>query len=488
MAQALFTGTLWGSAKRSAVQSLLDKLTLDLKEQNLSSQDRDAALEELKVYGRDPRDADPIFTKEGITTLLGHAFDGSSDTTSRNALRCLANAMVLNPATKQFLFDLGYESKACAKLRNDSWDDEFLISRILLLATYIPGIDKAALITKHGLAGSVVTRLARHAEIPSSQVKQDPMEDMALAETLKLLFNLGHFCPEQRGELAPAIPSIVKMIQSRPLPAGKPLGPPFGPLVNALVDMDLQNENAKSALFPGDAPSKPVGRMIQILDSSLSSYSENEMEATIAPLVGVLGRIYEVAPEPEQQFMREKLLPAEEDREQVLGSSGSLPSRLLKNSTNPLAPELRKSISHLLFDLSGRDAMRFIENVGYGFASGFLFSNNIEIPEGVLGAAGTGSSGAAGTSSAGKDFNPITGQFLDSEKHSEMPPMTQEEKEREAERLFVLFERLKKTGIVDIQNPVEKAFQEGRFEELDDDYDEEKDKKQSGDGSEGKKA
>ena len=29
--------------------------------------------------------------------------------------------------------------------------------------------------------------------------------------------------------------------------------------------------------------------------------------------------------------------------------------------------------------------------------------------------------------------------------------------------------RLKRTGIIDVQNPVEQAFQEGRFEELDDD-------------------
>jgi hypothetical protein len=35
--------------------------------------------------------------------------------------------------------------------------------------------------------------------------------------------------------------------------------------------------------------------------------------------------------------------------------------------------------------------------------------------------------------------------------------------------------RLKKTGIVNIQNPVEKAFQEGRFEELSDDCVEELD-------------
>lgn len=56
--------------------------------------------------------------------------------------------------------------------------------------------------------------------------------------------------------------------------------------------------------------------------------------------------------------------------------------------------------------------------------------------------------------------------------------MTPEEQEREAERLFVLFERLKKTGVVDIQNPVEAAQQSGRFEEVDEESTEEKARRQ----------
>ena len=54
------------------------------------------------------------------------------------------------------------------------------------------------------------------------------------------------------------------------------------------------------------------------------------------------------------------------------------------------------------------------------------------------------------------------------EERVEMPEMTQEEKEREAERLFVLFERLKKTGVVNVRNPVEEAYRSGRIEELSD--------------------
>lgn len=39
--------------------------------------------------------------------------------------------------------------------------------------------------------------------------------------------------------------------------------------------------------------------------------------------------------------------------------------------------------------------------------------------------------------------------------------MTDEEKELEAEKLFVLFDRLEKTGMV--QNPIRKAIQEGKL-------------------------
>ncbi len=61
-------------------------------------------------------------------------------------------------------------------------------------------------------------------------------------------------------------------------------------------------------------------------------------------------------------------------------------------------------------------------------------------------------------------------RFFSEEPEDDGPEMTEEEKEREAERLFVLFERLKKTGVVDVVNPVEQAMREGRFEELPDDY------------------
>ncbi len=104
-------------------------------------------------------------------------------------------------------------------------------------------------------------------------------------------------------------------------------------------------------------------------------------------------------------------------------------------------------ISSLLFELSNKDAQKFVQNVGYGFASGFLFQHNVPIPENALEAWSTGSDGS--NTRASQDsrqdisgrVNPITGQLLEMEETIETEEMTQEEKEREAEKLFVLFER-----------------------------------------------
>ncbi|KAI6367642.1 hypothetical protein MCOR25_004864 [Pyricularia grisea] len=460
------SNTLAGTAKLSAVKGLLDRLTLDLKEHNLSSQERDAALEQLKVYGRDPRDADPIFTKEGISTLAAHSFDGSSDTTSRNALRCLANAMLLQPSCRQELVGLGYHIKACAKLASDSWDDEFLISRVLMLAANAGKIDHEALITQYGLAELVAARLESHADfLPDEGSSSNTMEAMALSETLKMMFAVLRFCPEHSARFTGAAGHILTLICQRPLPAESVLDPPFGSLINVLCNLDLKDETLRNTLFPEIDPCRVTNRLIHILDRTLSESKGSSMDdATITVLAGSLCIIFEVAPEPVRTSMQAKLLPADEDRNEVLGSTESLPSRLLKMMTNAMAPSSRKAISHLLFGLSDKDPAKFVEKVGYGYASGFLFEENIPVPQSALASEGT-----PGSTVQGRAVNPITGQFLDAEKLLDMPEMTQEDKEREAERLFVLFERLKKTGIIDVQNPVEKAFQEGRFEELEDD-------------------
>lgn len=95
-----------------------------------------------------------------------------------------------------------------------------------------------------------------------------------------------------------------------------------------------------------------------------------------------------------------------------------------------------------------------VDAIGYGYASGYLFSHNIPVPPNLQ------------NGGEREDINPITGQRLDAEPIPELSEMTDEEKEREAERLFVLFERMRNLG-VGVENPVRTAQQNGKFEELD---------------------
>jgi hypothetical protein len=225
----------------------------------------------------------------------------------------------------------------------------------------------------------------------------------------------------------------------------------------------------KDSLFPSMNPKGNSEHLINILDAAISHYKSTDLEQLAAPVITLIRKIYGIAPEGVKKYMEFLLLPTDAERNKPLGKSDTLSSRLLKLSTTATTPTLRTSISALMFELSGENSDKFVRNVGYGFAAGFLMSQNMPIPQSANEAFADTESGAA--------INPVTGQRLDTEQVDEGPPMTEEEKEQEAERLFVLFERLKKTGVVDVVNPVEQAMREGRFEELPDDYEEEKEGK-----------
>ena len=174
--------------------------------------------------------------------------------------------------------------------------------------------------------------------------------------------------------------------------------------------------------FP-KAPNINVDRLSEILEKSIKPYTDKELEELVSPLLTLIRKVYENAPKDVQRHMQRHLLPSDADREKVLGRTQSLPSRLLSLSTNPVTPQLRESISSLLFELSGKDARAFVQNVGYGFASGFLFQHNVPIPENALEAWSTidseGSNARASQVSkqnllAGR-VNPITGQLLEKE-------------------------------------------------------------------------
>lgn len=294
----------------------------------------------------------------------------------------------------------------------------------------------------------------------------------------------------------------------------------MGALVNSLINFEYEEGSEQTAfLFPKFDPKCNAERLVQLLDLAIRTYQEEDLEKELVPPLTLIRKIYEVAPGDIKTFLGQKLLPSDEDRKTPLGKNESLSSCLLRLSSSPIAPQLREAISNLLFDLSNKDAASFVQNVGYGFASGFLFQHNLPIPENALEAWSSSGNGEESTAKGSQDqeeweeqmrkmklVNPITGQLLEKETPHTGPEMTPAEKEREAERLMVLFERyassvlsvlsrlpfslapssygrygrqklmyvctrLKKNGVMTAEHPMRQMQQEGRFEELRDDDD-----------------
>ena len=274
---------------------------------------------------------------------------------------------------------------------------------------------------------------------------------MALCETLKLLFNLTQHYPDQGPKLSHCLTSLLEIIEKIHIPS-PPLQQPLTYLINALLNLDFAYvyDDPLSGASVENFRSH-VSRLVSILDQAVRQYQDEELERLAPPLLALLRKIFQLAPLNIQDLVKLRLLPSDLDRAKPLGKSDTLSSALLRLSTSPVAPNLRQSISSMMFELSDQDAASFVRNVGYGYASGFLMSHGISVPEDILDAVHSGesesepkrsqSTGETFTTIHGKDINPITGQRRDMEPTDTLPPMTDDEREREAERLFVLFER-----------------------------------------------
>lgn len=214
------------------------------------------------------------------------------------------------------------------------------------------------------------------------------------------------------------------MLERAPIPPPA-LSPPVSLLISSLLAIP----------FVDEFPNSIIDKLVDILELALPTNLNNgeDVDSTISPLMGLLLRI---AGQPEMRSrLHTRLIASDHDRTTALGRGDSLPHRLIRLSAEITMPTLKQLATFLLFKLSDEDPKQLIANVGYGYGVGLLQSMNKSFSPGDL---KTGQ-----TAIEASDINPITGQRMDAEADSQsgLPGMTQEEKEREAERLFVLFER-----------------------------------------------
>lgn len=155
--------------------------------------------------------------------------------------------------------------------------------------------------------------MSRHASQYSritEDLPPDPMAEMALSETLKLIFNISHFLPSKVSHFSASIPHIFKILCRRELPS-PPLQTPFTYLINALLSLDIASCAGDVFPFQDSNSNSNVARLIEILDLAMEG-GEQEFDDAGAPLLTLLRKMREAAPEHVKEYMKKRLLPSEE--------------------------------------------------------------------------------------------------------------------------------------------------------------------------------
>lgn len=137
------------------------------------------------------------------------------------------------------------------------------------------------------------------------------MGGMALSETLKLIFNITHFVPSKSFHFSASIPNIFKILCRRQLPS-PPLQAPVIYLINALLSLDIAS--CVGDIFPFRDSNLNVARLIEILDlaTEVQEGKEEEFDDSGVPLLTLLRKMREAAPEHVREYMKRRLLPSEE--------------------------------------------------------------------------------------------------------------------------------------------------------------------------------
>jgi len=278
--------------------------------------------------------------------------------------------------------------------------------------------------------------------------------------------------------------------KSRESPVGSPpqsasgsptLGPSkdakYSAFDRALSKLSAGRRSLSLSRSTSPSPSAPVDvllRVYDLLDVSLSHYlpgsidpddmrvrekcraeGNANLDDVLTPLVLLVNKLC-TADEGSRARMREWVLPPDLDRTTPLEGRPDFLGRCLRLLASVHHTRLKSATGEMLYSICDFDASLLASYVGYGNVAGFLFH------KGITGQPSRPSNAPVPQiTQTGVPINPITG--IAEEERPEIE-MTDEEKEREAEKLFVLFDRLERSGALQPnQNPIRRAVQEGRL-------------------------
>ncbi|GAA6007027.1 uncharacterized protein JCM10292_003434 [Rhodotorula paludigena] len=182
----------------------------------------------------------------------------------------------------------------------------------------------------------------------------------------------------------------------------------------------------------------------------------SKIDEILGPVILLLRKLSMLG---EAQFVfRELLFPPHRDRSTPVDRYPTLTGHLVRLLSSVLLPNTSFGVGEFLYNLCDRSPERLVCVIGYGNASGFLQNRGELIPP-----------PAGEDADDSPSINPITGAYDPlSNPADDEAPMSDAEKEREAERLYTLFDRMARTGVISAENPVDRARAEGRLQETSD--------------------
>ncbi|KAK9475539.1 guanine nucleotide exchange factor, partial [Dipodascopsis tothii] len=390
------------------------------------------------------------------TLNLLQTFAGLLDSQSTRSIvfRLLANVLLQVPLLRERWQpdDTLYDSYEFADITN-----EFIIGRIFFLSTIsCRSYDSGALAR---LVETVKKHLYHHVT-----TQWNAEIEGAFMETCKVAFNLLHFFPDTTAQMIRSVPCS-GILMTLPLSISHKSSTSY--VINILLCFNCTEKSVTGL----------SSLAIDILEVTLSNLETTMSqsvfhESTLVPLFSLLENLYTSGDQQVKEFFHSRILATDGDRELPIGKAPGTLGQLLRATNSPNYLQLRDAIYCLLWTISNENTSVFVENIGLGYASGFLVRNGLPMP----------SDAASATSYASTGVNPVTGQKAAAEqrdfnksKSPELADMTDEEKEREAERLFVLFERyvngvlladksLRTNGIISAENPLRSAVESGQLE------------------------
>ncbi|KIO03052.1 hypothetical protein M404DRAFT_1001674 [Pisolithus tinctorius Marx 270] len=208
-------------------------------------------------------------------------------------------------------------------------------------------------------------------------------------------------------------------------------------------------DSTLAAFFQGDHD--PDEAVVRNRFQGHWSLNESSMGDIITPFVLLITRFC-LGDEDAKLRIRNWFVPESLDRTTPLEGRDDVLGRCLRVLQSVYHDRLGKCVGEMFFAMYDSNPTN-LTTLGYGNFAGFLFNKGI-----ATGPPPTDSTPQM-TTSDGLPIDPITGQVV---KEREPNDMTEEEKEREAEKLFVLFDRLERSGALPpSQNPIRKAMQKG---------------------------